>query len=370
MRRARAPLIPEGEFTIMSGPKRLLVLAAIAIATARVIITTVTTIATAATVAPAAPIDIKLATLAPANTSWHKALLDMGSTWSKETEGRVTLTVYPGGIQGDEATTLKKMRPGIDTLQASFLTAAGLSELDAGFNAFVMPFFFDSDDEVLAVQRKLTPALEQRLQVKGFHLLSWGTGGWIQVFSKKPLRTLADVKAAKLFTSKGSDDWVQWYVANGFHPVGLLPADIPAQLKLSTGLIDTAPAPPYVALALQIFNDAKYMLDLHIAPLTGAMIISNTAWNRISPEDRARVGAAAQALEARVRTEAPARDAESVKQMAARGLQVITLDARAAAEFRTAASQLVATMRGGMVPADVYDMAVQERDAFRKSKGK
>jgi TRAP-type transport system periplasmic protein len=322
------------------------------------------------TLVVAAPGEIKLATLVPANTSWHKALLDMGNTWNKETAGRVTLTVYPGGIQGDESTVIKKMRPGIDTLQASFLTAAGLAELDESFNVFAMPFFFDNDEEEMAVEKKLTPLLEQKLQAKGFHLMSWGTGGWVQVFSKKPLRSLADVKAAKLFTTKGADKWLQWYVANGFHPVALLPADIPAQLKLSTGLIDTAPNPPYLALSLQIFRDAKYMLDLHIAPLTGAMIMSNAAWGRISAEDKPKVAAAAEAMEKRVRAEAPAQDAESVKQMVARGLQVITLDAKAAAEFRTAATQLVSTMRGSMVPADIYDVAVQERDALRKSKGK
>src|SRR5215510_3498124 len=90
--------------------------------------------------------DIRLGTLVPANTSWHKALLDMGNTWNKDTSGRVTLTVYPGGIQGDESTVIKKMRPGIDTLQASFLTAAGLAELDESFNVFAMPFFFENDE--------------------------------------------------------------------------------------------------------------------------------------------------------------------------------------------------------------------------------
>ena len=329
----------------------------------------VASLATVPALLAAAPGEIKLATLVPANTSWHKALLDMGNTWNKDTAGRVTLTVYPGGIQGDESTVVKKMRPGIDTLQASFLTAAGLAELDESFNVFAMPFFFENDAEEMAVEKKLTPLLEQKLQAKGFHLLSWGTGGWVQVFSKKPLRSLADVKASKLFTTKGADKWLQWYVANGFHPVALLPADIPAQLKLSTGLIDTAPNPPYLALSLQIFRDAKYMLDLHIAPLTGAMIISNAAWGRISAEDKPKVSAAAEALEKRVRTEAGPQDAESVTQMVARGLQVITLDPKAAAEFRTAATQLVSTMRGSMVPTDVYDMAVQERDALRKSKG-
>ena len=189
------------------------------------------------------------------------------------------------------------MRPGSRRSGAGFLTAAGLAELDEAFNVFAMPFFFETDEEEAAVEKKLTPIFEQRLQAKGFHLLGWGTGGWVQVFSKKPLRSLADVKAAKLCTSKGADKWVQWYVSNGFHPVALLPADIPAQLKLGTGLIDTAPNPPYLALSLQIFRDAKYMLDLRIAPLTAAMIISNSAWNKISAEDKAKVTAAAQALE-------------------------------------------------------------------------
>jgi TRAP-type C4-dicarboxylate transport system substrate-binding protein len=314
---------------------------------------------------------IRLATLVPANTSWHKALLDMGNTWNKDTAGRVKLTVYAGGTQGDESTMIKKMRPGTDALQASFLTAAGLAELDDAFNVFAMPFFFESDEEEMAVEKKLMPLLDQKLQAKGFHLVCWGTGGWVQVFSKKPLRSLADVKAAKLFTTKGADKWLQWYVKNGFHPVALLPADIPSQMQVPNGLIDTAPNPPYLALSLQIYQHAKYMLDLHIAPLTAAMIISNSAWNDVSAEDKPKVTAAAQALEKRVRAEAPAQDAASVKAMVDKGgLQVITLDPKAAAEFRTAANELVLTMRGTMVPADVFDMAVQERDALRKSKGK
>jgi TRAP-type C4-dicarboxylate transport system substrate-binding protein len=212
--------------------------------------------------------------------------------------------------------------------------------------------------------------IQQRLEAKGFHLLCWGNAGWLQVFSKKPLKSLADVKSAKLYSTKGNDKWYQWYVGNGFHPVPLLPADVPTQLKLGTGLIDTAPYPPYLAMTLRVFDDAKYMLDLKIAPLTGALLMSQSAWNRISPEDRAKVAAAAQALETRVRAEAPAQDAESVKVMSSRGLQVTTLDAKALGEFRAAATQLVSTMRGSMVPADIYDLAVAERDAVRKSKGK
>jgi TRAP-type C4-dicarboxylate transport system substrate-binding protein len=314
------------------------------------------------------PENVNLTTLVPAGTSWHKALLDMGNAWKKDTGGRVTLTVFPGGQQGDETTAVKKMRT--DVMQASFLSSVGLSELDEAFNVLSMPFFIETPEEEAAIEKKLTPVIEQRLNAKGFHLLCWGSGGWPAVFSKKPLRSLADVKNAKLYSTKGADKWYQWYVSNGFHPVPLLPADVPTQLKLGTGLIDTAPYPPYLALTLRVFDDAKYMLDLKIGPLAGALLISQASWNRISADDRVKITAAAQALETRVRGEAPAQDAESVKVMQSRGLQVITLDAKALGEFRGAATQLVSTMRGTMVPPDVYDMAVQERDALRKSKGK
>ena len=341
----------------MFGLKRSLTLALVAVAGSIAVLA-------------AAPLNIKLATLAPANTSWHKALLDMGDTWTKTTEGRVKLIVYAGGTQGDEPSALRMMRPGVDTLQAGLFTAGGLAQLDEGFNALAMPFFFESDEEELAVQNKISPILEQRLQAKGFRILNWGTGGWVQMFSKKPLRTLSDVKGAKLFTSKGDDRTVQFYASNGFHPVALLPSDIPAQLKLSTGLIDTAPYPPYMALTLQIFRDAKYMLDLHAAPFVGATIISNDAWNKISADDQAKVMAAAKTMEARVRGEAPKQDTDSIAAMQARGLEVIKMDAKANAEFRAESTKFLASMRGNMVPADIYDMALAARDAFRKTKGK
>ena len=260
------------------------------------------------------------------------------------------------------------MRPGVDTLQAGLYTAGGLAQIDEAFNVFAMPFFYESDEEELAVQNKISPLLEQRLQAKGYRLLNWGTGGWVQMFSKTPLKTLDDVKGAKLFTSKGDDRLVQFYASNGFHPVALLPTDIPAQLKLSTGLIDTAPYPPHRADAPD-FPRREHMLDVHAAPFVGATIISNDAWNKISPTISEGHGRA-KVMETRIRADGPKQDATSVTAMQGRGLEVIKPDAKTSADFRAAATKLNASMRGQMVPADVYDLAVTTRDAYRKSKGK
>ncbi|MEO8482994.1 MAG: TRAP transporter substrate-binding protein DctP [Acidobacteriota bacterium] len=342
----------------MSGLKKLLCTAALAAA------------AIAVPVSAAAPITVRLATQAPVNSTWHKALLDMGAQWDAKTSGRVKVTVYAGGMQGDEPSTVRMMRPGVDQLQASLLMVAGLAQLDDSFNVFGMPFFFQSDEEAAYVQQKLTPVLQKRLEAKGFRLLCWGSGGWVQLFSKKPLKTLDDVKAAKLYTSEGDDKMVQWYKSNGFHPVALPAGQIPAQLKLTAGMIDTAPSPPYPALVLQMFRDAKYMLDVRVAPLVGGLVITNTAWNKIDPADQKVLMDEAKAFEKRIMTDAPKQDADSVTTMKTRGLEVTTLDAKGTADFRTAAEKLVPTLKGSIVPGDIYDMAVQERDAFRKTKGK
>src|SRR5262245_31246160 len=158
----------------------------------------------AATPVPAA-IEIKLATQAPPLTAWTNALAEMGANWTKETEGRVTLTIFPGGTQGTEKAVLTKMRPGVETLQATFITSGGLSDIDKAFDVFGIPFFFENDAEQQAVQTKLTPILAEKLSAKGYHLVCWGTGGWVQVFSKKPLKTVADVKASKIYAAKDDE---------------------------------------------------------------------------------------------------------------------------------------------------------------------
>ena len=321
-------------------------------------------------IAPAslwAAITVKMATQAPVNSSWHKVLLDMGAEWEAKTAGRVKLTVYAGGTQGSEDATIRMMRPGVDQLQANLLMLSGLSAVDDGFNVFGVPFFFQSDAEGQYVLEKLTPMLEKRLDAKGYKILAWGSAGWVQLFSKKPLTSLADVKAAKLYTGQGNDRMVQWYKGNGFNPVALNANDIPAQLKLSTGMIDAAPSPPYPALLLQIFRDAKYMLDVRFAPLYGAVVMTNEAWNKIEPNDRPIVMAAAKNAEKRLLGDAPKLDADSIATMKSRGLTITSLDPKAAASFRSEADSFVKSMRGGMVPAEVYDAAIRERDAYRKT---
>jgi|CXWL01.1.fsa_nt_gi TRAP-type C4-dicarboxylate transport system substrate-binding protein len=315
--------------------------------------------------AQAATVTIRLATFTPANSAWHKALLEMGATWSADTAGRVKLIVYPGGQQGSEATVVKLMRA--DELQAALLLVPGLSKIDEGANVTALPFFLDSDEESAHVFSKVRPLIDQRLAAQGFHAIQWGFAGWTRVFSKQPIRSMKDLQAAKLYTTAGEDRMVQWYADNGFHPVALNFSDIPAQLKLRTGLIDAVPSPPLGALLLQFFRDAPYMLAPRVGALAGATVISDKAWNAIEPADREKMLVAAKAMETKLLGDVAKIDNDAITAMTARGLTVIDLPPAERAALGAAGDKFVQKMRGVMIPADVFDVAVAARDAFRQA---
>ena len=320
-------------------------------------------IAVVVTTSAQAPTRLKLATFAPANTSWHRALLGMKAAVEKSTANRVAIDVFAGGTQGPEATVVSFLR--IGQLQAALLMPSGLSQIDQSVNVFGLPFFIKDDAELKYLVDTLGPEVARRLDAKGFQLLNWGSAGWVQIFSKQPIRTLDELKRAKLYTSQGDDTMVRWYSDNGFHPQALSEKEIVTQLRLPTGMIDAVPSPPYGALALQFYTATPHMLDINVAPLVGATVVTKTAWNRLSAEDRTAVLGAATAMQTQVLADVARVDAESVTAMRKAKLNVTTLDPKARAEFEKAASALVPTLRGRIVPADMYDMALKARDAYR-----
>jgi TRAP-type C4-dicarboxylate transport system substrate-binding protein len=283
----------------------------------------------------------------------------MSTDVSKETGGRVTLTVFAGGSQGDESTVLRKMR--LDALQAAALTGVGLGTIDASFNVFDVPFFFDSYGELNAVTAALTPTLAKRLDAKGFVLVNWGNGGWTQIFTKKPVNTVSELKKSKLWTSAGNDRMVQWFKANGFEPRAMAMTDI--MTGLTTGMVEAVPTTPIAALGYQWYKQTPNMLDIGLAPVVGATIVTKKAWNAIAAADRQKILTLAAAVQKRLEDDVPKQETVAITEMQRRGLAVTKASGP---EWRKEVDGLAATMRGEMVPKDMFDMALKARDAYRK----
>jgi len=302
---------------------------------------------------------LKLATVVPQGSVWDKNLKQMGDEWKDATGGRVSVTVFSGGSQGDEPTVLRKMR--LDAIQAAAFTVVGLGQIDWAFNVFDIPFFFDSYDELNYVTDQLTPVLRKVIEPKGFMLLNWGHGGWTQIFTKKPVATVDDLKHIKLWTSAGNDKQVQWFKANGFEPRAMAMTDI--LTGLTTGMLEGLPTTPLAAMLFQWDRQTPYMLELGLAPVVGAGVITTKAWNAIPDADKPKLLAAAAGVEARLRVDVPKLDANAVEQMTKRGL---TVTKPVGPEWRTQLDGLAKTMRGDSVPPDIFDLAVKARDEFRK----
>jgi len=309
--------------------------------------------------APIAQSTIKLATVVPEGSVWDKNLKQMAEEWKQATGGRIAVTVYGGGSQGDEPTVLRKMR--LDALQAASFTAIGLGTIDSSFNLFDIPFFFASYDELNYVTDKLTPVIRKRIEPKGFELINWGHGGWTQIFTKKPVHTVDDLKKIKLYTSAGNDRMVQWFKANGFEPRAMAMTDI--MTGLTTGMIEGLPTPPLAAMLFQWYKQTPYMLDIGLAPIVGATVVTTKTWKSIPDADKPKLLEAARGVEQRLRVDIPKQDQNAIDGMVKAGL---TVTKATGPEWGAQLDSLGKTMRGEMVPADIYDLAIKARDEYRK----
>ena len=313
----------------------------------------------------AEPQVIKLATLAPEGSVWHKVLKDMEADWARETEGRVVLRIYPGGVAGSEPDMVRKIRLG--QLQAAAITSAGMIAIDDGFEVFGIPMFFQSYDELFHVLDRMEPVLTKRLEAKGFVLLNWGFGGWAHFFTRDPVSSVADLKRLKIFVPAGDDRAVQLWKSSSFRPVALAETDILTGLQ--TRMIDALPIPPLAALYLQWFRQTPYMVHGGLGPLVGGLVISRQAWEKIAPADRARILASCAKAEQRLQEDIPRQDTTAVHEMEARGLKVVRLDPKSASDWQAEALAFAERMRGAIVPPDVFDLALKERNAYRSGNG-
>jgi TRAP-type C4-dicarboxylate transport system substrate-binding protein len=311
-------------------------------------------------------VKIRLGTLAPKDTSFHKSLLIMGDKWRQASGGAVTLTVYTDGTMGGEADMVRRMRVG--QLQAAMLTVAGLLQIDDSVTALqLMPLMFRDFGELDYTRDKLRPMLEKKFEAKGFVILSWGDAGYVRFFSKKPAALPDDYKRTKMFIWSGDTRSSEVMRAVGINAIPLEQTD--ALTGLQTGLIDCIPSVPIYALAGQFYNPAPYMLDLNWVPVVGATLISKKAWDAVPAASRAAMLKAAEEAGAQIRQRSRVESDEAIEAMKKRGLKVTTPSAQQLEVWRKFATDVYPQIRGKVVPAEMFDEVQRLLKEYRASGG-
>ncbi len=316
----------------------------------------------ATTVLAAGPVKVRLATLAPKDTSFHKSLLSMGEKWRQASGGQVTLTIYTDGTMGSEADMVRRMRVG--QLQAAMLTVSGLSQIEESVRALqLMPMMFRSLEEYDHAIGVMRPALEKRFEEKGFVVLFWGDAGWVRFFSRPPGARPDDYRKLKIFVWAGDPRTQEVMKAAGFQAVPLEYTD--TLTGLQTGLIDAVPSVPFYALTGQFYGPAPNMLAIDWVPLVGATVVTKKTWDAMPDSARDAIRKAAEEAGGQIRARGRAEGEESVEAMAKRGLKVQAMTPELLAEWRAFAEALYPKIRGRMVPAEMFDEVLKILTDYR-----
>jgi TRAP-type C4-dicarboxylate transport system substrate-binding protein len=221
--------------------------------------------------------ELKIATIAPEGSTWMNVMGELDAQVREKTNGEVGLRFYPGGIQGEDLVVLRKIRAG--QLHGGGFTGVGLGEIAPALRVMELPFLFQDAAEVRAVHEKLDPLFETTLHDAGYTLVGWAEVGFVYLYSKTPVASTADLKAQKVWLWEGDPLAEAFLRAAGVVPVPLSITDVLTSLQ--TGLITTVYITPYGCIGLQWFSRVAFTTDIPLTFSTGAVVVTNEAWDRI-----------------------------------------------------------------------------------------
>ncbi len=227
-------------------------------------------------------VTLKIATLAPAGTTWMKLMKKGGKEIQAKTEGRVKLKFYPGGVMGNDQSVHRKIR--INQLHGGAFSSSGLSQVDSSIQALSLPMLFRSFEEVDFVRATIDDRIKQHVAKNGFIVLGITEGGFARIMSSLPIRNLEDIRGSKVWIPEGDVLVEETYNTLGITPIPLPIADVFTGLQ--TGLIETIAATSTGAIALQWHSKLTHMVDTPVLYVIGLLAVSEKAFSRLKPADQ------------------------------------------------------------------------------------
>jgi TRAP-type C4-dicarboxylate transport system substrate-binding protein len=307
---------------------------------------------------------LKIATLAPAGTTWMKEMKAGAEQIKQRTEGRVKLKFYPGGVMGNDKSVHRKIK--IGQLQGGAFTPGGLAQVNPSIQALGLPMMFDTYAEVDYVRAKMDPIMRQQMEDSGFVILGISDGGFVRILSKKPMQDLESIRASKVWIPEGDEVGQVVFRALGITPVALPISDIFTGLQ--TGLIETVAVNPTGAIAFQWHTSASYMTEVPISYLIGVLAVQKKAFDKLSAEDQAvvreEVGKVFKRLDELNRKD----DLAAMEALKKHGITFVSPNPGEAERWRSIADGAIDEMaESGTISAEIVSQAREYLQSFRSS---
>ncbi len=226
---------------------------------------------------PQAVHTLRLATVAPAGSAWANEL----QAWAREMESAAKNALkvrwYFGAVTGDEEETFERLKRGQLDGTASGGMICGM--VAPSMLVMRLPGVFQSREEAAHVMTQLRPSHAAEARKNGYVLLVTTGLGPEVIFSRAPVRNMEDLRRTRLWRWSADRVGIEMARQMGFI---MLPTPLDqAARTYDDGRVDGFMAIPTAALAFQWSAQAHYITDLRTGFLTGCVLVSNAAFDRL-----------------------------------------------------------------------------------------
>ena len=226
---------------------------------------------------------LRLGIVTPPGHPWNNAALKVGEALKAETNGRLSISVFPAGQLGNEAAMLQQMQSG--ALDLGWIMTAELGSRIPAVAAINAPWVVDSTAKVAKLVRepvamKLLDVLPAETGTVG---LAWGITTMRVVFSAKEIVGLDDINGMKLRinTTPAYRDFYQL--------LGAAPTPIPTPAvfdAMSNGQVDGLEADLDFSWNQRFDKVSKTMLKMNAIFMPCVALASGRVWQTLPETDR------------------------------------------------------------------------------------
>lgn len=296
---------------------------------------------------------LKIASIAPEGSVWMVEMRKAAEEIESRTEGRVTFRFYGGGVQGNDAQVLRKMR--IGQLHGATFTMGDLGDFARASEIYALPMTFNDYQEVMYVRERMDARLRQALEDAGKVNFGFSGGGFGYLMSNTPVDSLDDMSRQKTWVQEGNE-----LVYHSFKSLGISPVSMPLTdvlTGLQTELLDSVSIPPMVAIVLQLHTKLKYITDMPLAYVYGALIIEEKFFSRLSDPDQAVVREVMEAAYERLDKSSISDHEAALQALQDAGLELVPVDPAEPAAWRR---KVIASNKALAASGDVDKAAMDE----------
>jgi tripartite ATP-independent transporter DctP family solute receptor len=233
--------------------------------------------------------EFRSADVQPEDYPTVKAQKFMSDELGKLTNGKYSIKVFHSGQLGSEKDTIEQLKLGaIDFLRVN---TGALNEVCKATILPVLPFVFKSVDQMHhVVDGPIGEAILKECEPQGMVGLAYYDSGARSFYTKKPIKTLADLKGLKIRVQQ-TDLWVAVMKALGINATPMPYGEVFTGLK--TGLIDGAENnwPSYQST--HHYEVAKYYTLTEHSMAPEVLLMSKRVWDTLSPDDQKAIRQAA-----------------------------------------------------------------------------